>query len=117
MQLVVSEEDFDFMWGYLQWIYGFLVFFFPGAPTALRGDSLPWHVFFGVFVYLLALANATLGFLEKLTFLETSGLAKYGTEALLVNFTAIVTLLFVAFVMLSVLSQAPPEDDFSYSAI
>ncbi|KAI4320018.1 hypothetical protein MLD38_033545 [Melastoma candidum] len=101
----------------LQWIYGFLVFFFPGAPAGLRSDSLPWHIFFGAFVYVLALATATLGFLEKLTFLETSGLAKYGTEAFLVNFTAIVTWLFGAFVMLSVLSQAPPEDDFSYSAI
>jgi cytochrome b-561 len=55
--------------------------------------------------------------LEKLTFLESSGIAKYGSEALLVNFTAVVTVLYGAFVILSVLGQAPVEDDDSYSAI
>ena len=103
----------------MQWIYGFLTFFFPGGSTALRSESLPWHVFFGLFVYILALGTATLGFLEKLTFLENGGLEKYGSEAFLVNFTAIITVLFGAFVILSVISQgpAPPEDDYSYSAI
>lgn len=72
---------------------------------------------FGLFVYVLAVGNAALGFLEKLTFLENSGLAKYGSEAFLVNFTAIVTVLFGTFVLLTVLSQAPAEDDYSYQAI
>lgn len=63
------------------------------------------------------MANAAIGFLEKLTFLENSGLAKYGSEALLVNFTAVVTVLYGTFVILSVLGQAPVEDDYSYSAI
>lgn len=83
----------------------------------LRSDSLPWHVFFGLFIYVLAVGNATLGFLEKLTFLEAAGLAKYGSEAFLVNFTAVVTILYGGFVVFSVLSPAPPEDDYSYSAI
>ncbi|XP_059667071.1 transmembrane ascorbate ferrireductase 1-like [Cornus florida] len=102
----------------IQWIYGFLVFFYPGGPTAIRNASAPWHVIFGLFVYILAVANATLGFLEKLTFLETSGVAKYGSEAFLVNFTALITILYGGFVVLTVFSQAPPdEDDYSYSAI
>ncbi|XP_002510795.2 transmembrane ascorbate ferrireductase 1 [Ricinus communis] len=102
----------------IQWIYGFIVFFFPGAPAAVRSASLPWHVIFGVLVYILAVANAALGFLEKLTFLESGGLAKYGSEALLVNFTAIVAILYGIFVILSTFSQGPPvEDDYSYSAI
>ncbi|KAL0299514.1 UNVERIFIED_CONTAM: Transmembrane ascorbate ferrireductase 1 [Sesamum radiatum] len=101
----------------IQWIYGFLVFFFPGGTTAIRSESLPWHVLFGIFVYVLAVGTATLGYLEKLTFLENSGLAKYGSEAFLVNFTAIVTILFGTFVILTILSQPPPEDDYSYSAI
>ncbi|KAK2653839.1 hypothetical protein Ddye_013695 [Dipteronia dyeriana] len=103
----------------IQWIYGFVIFFYPGGPTGLRSESLPWHVFFGVFVYVLAVANAAIGFLEKLTFLESSGLAKYGPEALLVNFTAVVTILYGAFVILSVLSLPPVDhhDDFSYSEI
>lgn len=88
-----------------QWIYGFLVFFYPGGTGALRGDSLPWHVLLGITVFVLAVGNALIGFLEKLTFLENSGLDKYGAEAFLVNFTGIVTVLFGAFVVLAVLSE------------
>ncbi|KAJ4706045.1 transmembrane ascorbate ferrireductase 1-like [Melia azedarach] len=101
----------------IQWIYGFVIFFYPGGSTGLRSESLPWHVLFGLFVYVLAVGNAAIGFLEKLTFLENSGLAKYGAEALLVNFTAVLTILYGAFVILSVASQGPVEDDYSYSAI
>uniref|UniRef100_A0A2N9GSX3 ascorbate ferrireductase (transmembrane) n=1 Tax=Fagus sylvatica TaxID=28930 RepID=A0A2N9GSX3_FAGSY len=102
----------------IQWIYGFVLFFYPGGSSELRSESLPWHVAFGLFVYTLALGNAALGFLEKLTFLETSGIAKYGSEAFLVNFLAVITILFGAFVLLSVQSQHPTaEDDHSYSAI
>ncbi|PIN18273.1 cytochrome b [Handroanthus impetiginosus] len=101
----------------LQWIYGFLVFFFPGGPTTLRSESLPWHVLFGMFVYILALGTASLGYLEKLTFLQNNGLAKYGAEAFLVNFTAIITILFGTFVILTILSQPQQEDDYSYTTI
>ncbi|MED6143430.1 hypothetical protein PIB30_006004 [Stylosanthes scabra] len=98
----------------IQWLYGFVIFFFPGGTPAIRRESLPWHVLFGLFVYVLAIATASLGFLEKLTFLENSGLAKYGSEALLVNFTAVITILFGAFVVLSAISDAPPaEDDYA----
>ncbi|XWS50529.1 hypothetical protein CRYUN_Cryun12cG0094600 [Craigia yunnanensis] len=100
----------------IQWIYGFLVFFYPGGSTELRSESLPWHVLLGLFVYILAVGNANIGFLEKLTFLESSGLAKYGAEAYLVNFTAIVTIFYGAFVIFTVFSQ-PPQEDHSYSAI
>ncbi|GAB4858241.1 hypothetical protein Ancab_009638 [Ancistrocladus abbreviatus] len=106
----------------IQWIYGFLIFFYPGGSAPLRGDSLPWHVLFGLFVFGLALGNATVGFLEKLTFLENSGLAKFGSEALLVNFTAVVAILYGAFVLLTVYAQndpapPPPGEEFSYTAI
>ncbi|KAG2310342.1 hypothetical protein Bca4012_024897 [Brassica carinata] len=104
----------------LQWLYSFIVYFFPGGSSTLRRDLLPWHVFLGVFVYVLAVGNSVLGFLEKLTFLEKSGLDKFGSEAFLVNFMAIITILFGAFVLLIVYSKAPPtdeEDNYSYSAI
>lgn len=102
----------------IQWIFGFLVFFFPGGSASLRSDSLPWHVIFGMFVYGLAIANAALGFLEKLTFLESSGLDKFSAEAYLVNFTAIATVLYGAAVMLTVYAQKQQEgDDYSYSSI
>ncbi|XAR53584.1 Ascorbate ferrireductase (transmembrane) [Bertholletia excelsa] len=101
----------------IQWVYGLVVFFYPGGSATVRRESLPWHVLFGLFVYILAVGNATLGFLEKLTFLESSGLAKYGSEAFLVNFTAIATIFYGAVVVLTALSQAPTEDGYSYSAI
>ncbi|KAL1319348.1 hypothetical protein HN51_071638 [Arachis hypogaea] len=98
----------------IQWIFGFVMFFYPGGSESLRSQSIPWHVLFGLIVYVLALGTASLGFLEKLTFLESSaGVAKYGSEALLVNFTAIVTILFGTFVVLSSISSAPGEDDYS----
>ncbi|GMH19652.1 hypothetical protein Nepgr_021493 [Nepenthes gracilis] len=103
----------------IQWIYGFAIFFYPGGSEGLRGGSLPWHVLFGVTIFSLAIGNAALGFLEKLTFLENSGLAKYGPEAYLVNFTAIATILYGAFVLITVYSagEPPAPDDFSYSAV
>jgi len=85
-----------------------VIFFFPGGTPDIRRASLPWHALFGLFVFVLAVGTAALGFLEKLTFLENSGLDKYGSEALLVNFTAIITVLFGAFVVLSALADAPP---------
>uniref|UniRef100_A0A7N0UQY0 ascorbate ferrireductase (transmembrane) n=1 Tax=Kalanchoe fedtschenkoi TaxID=63787 RepID=A0A7N0UQY0_KALFE len=101
----------------IQWIYGFIIFFYPGGSESLRNVSLPWHVLFGTFVYILALATATLGFLEKLTFLESSGVAKYGQEAFLVNFTAIISILYGTAVVVVSAIPVPAEDDFGYSAI
>lgn len=94
-----------------------MVFFYPGGSSGLRAVSIPWHVVYGILVFLLAVGNATLGFLEKLTFLENSGLAKYGSEAFLVNFTAIVTILYGAFVIFSVISQRPTNSEDDYQPI
>ncbi|XP_073019730.1 transmembrane ascorbate ferrireductase 1-like [Primulina eburnea] len=101
----------------IQWLYGFAVFFYPGGTPPLRRESLPWHVLFGMFVYILAVGTAALGYLEKLTFLENSGVQKYGSEAFLVNFTAIVTILYGSFVIFTILSQGPPEHEYDYTAI
>ncbi|XP_072978139.1 probable ascorbate-specific transmembrane electron transporter 1 [Typha angustifolia] len=85
-----------------QWILGFTTFFYPGGKLSMRRSLIPWHVLFGLFVFILAVGNAELGFLEKLTFLESSGmLQKYGMEALLINFTAIVVILLGASVVIS----------------
>ncbi|CAO2838861.1 unnamed protein product [Amaranthus hypochondriacus] len=104
----------------IQWIYGFVVFFYPGGNASIRSESLPWHVLVGIFVYALAIATAAIGFLEKLTFLQNAGLDKFGSEAFLVNFTAIATILFGAFVLLTVYAQKDQEEEDyagSYSAI
>ncbi|CAL9071261.1 unnamed protein product [Musa textilis] len=95
----------------IQWILGFVTFLYPGASVFLRTAYLAWHVLFGVFVYLLAIATAELGFLEKLTFLETLGmLHRYSREAFLVNSTALVVILLGASVVLSLVA---PYIDYS----
>ncbi|CAN6273647.1 unnamed protein product [Urochloa humidicola] len=101
----------------IQWIFGFVTFFFPGAAPNLRKSLLPWHILFGLFVYILALANAELGFLEKLTFLESGGLDKYGTEAFLVNFTALVVVLFGASVVVAAIAPVRLEEPQGYAPI
>lgn len=101
----------------IQWIYGFLTFYYPGATTRLRSSSLPWHVLFGLFVYILAVATAELGFLEKLTFLQNSGLAKYGSEAFLVNFTSLVVILLGASVVISAVAPAKVDERKGYVPI
>lgn len=102
----------------IQWIFGLIAFFYPGAAPAVRRDALPWHVLVGLFLYILAIATSQLGFLEKLTFLESAGVVdKYGTEAFLVNFTAIAVLLFGTAVVVSAIAPTRIEDNHSYSTI
>ncbi|CAM0910647.1 unnamed protein product [Alopecurus aequalis] len=87
----------------VQWLAGFLTFFFPGAAPETRRSTVPWHAVLGLLVFALAVGTTHLGFLEKLTFLQAMPLrlAKYGAEALLVNFTAIVVLLLGVAVVLA----------------
>lgn len=101
----------------IQWIFGFVAFFFPRASPSVRKGVLPWHILFGLFVYILALATAELGFLEKLTFLQSSGLDKYGAEAFLVNFTALIVVLFGASVVVAAVSPARVEEPHEYAPI
>ncbi|KXG26782.1 hypothetical protein SORBI_3006G159600 [Sorghum bicolor] len=101
----------------IQWVFGFVTFFFPGAAPSVRRSALPWHALFGLFVYVLALATAELGFLEKLTFLESGGLDKYGAEAFLVNFTALVVVLFGASVVVAAVTPAHVEEPRGYAPI
>lgn len=92
----------------LQWVFGFANFFFPGASPGVRRAALPWHALFGLFIYILALVTAELGFLEKLTFLQSFlDLDKYGVEAFLVNFTGLVVVLFGACVVVAAI--VPPH--------
>lgn len=125
LYIVHDKQAKDITTKLLQWLYSFILFFYPGGSANLRSGLLPWHALLGLFVYVLAVGNAALGFLEKLTFLESGKLDKYGAEAFLVNFTAIVTILFGALVVLTVSAKSPspsssPVDDeasYSYSAI
>nr|XP_043627090.1 probable ascorbate-specific transmembrane electron transporter 1 [Erigeron canadensis] len=82
----------------LQWLLGFATFLFPGAESTTRAKIAPWHIFFGVVIFLMAIVTAETGLTEKFIFLKL----KLGQEALVVNFIGILILLYGIFVGLTV---------------
>ncbi|ESR61337.1 hypothetical protein CICLE_v10017511mg [Citrus x clementina] len=74
----------------LQWLLAFFSYVFPGAEMSARGSFLPWHSFFGLVIFFLAICTAETGLVQKFTFL---GLFR-DQEALIVNFTGLLILLF-----------------------
>ncbi|KAL2499778.1 putative transmembrane ascorbate ferrireductase 2 [Abeliophyllum distichum] len=59
----------------IQWAAGFVTFWYPGGSRQSRASLLQWHVFFGIYIYALAIATCTTGILEKATFLQTHQLS------------------------------------------
>ncbi|RXH68232.1 hypothetical protein DVH24_028379 [Malus domestica] len=89
----------------LQWAAGFVTYWFPGGSKHSRANLLPWHVFFGVYTYALAVVTVTTGILEKVTFLQTHQvISRYSTEALLVNSLGILVIVLGGFVILAVIT-------------
>lgn len=54
---------------FIQWLIGFVSFWLQSIGSSARAIVLPWHVFWGLSVYVLAIGIAASGFFEKLTFL------------------------------------------------
>ncbi|KAH9605831.1 hypothetical protein KSS87_000908 [Heliosperma pusillum] len=93
----------------IQCAAGFTTFWYPGGSRNNRASLLPWHVFFGVYIYALAIATTVTGFLEKATFLQRSQIiTRYSTEALLVNTMGILTVVLGGWVVLALI--APLND-------
>lgn len=44
-----------------QWLLAFFAYCFPGAEMSRRATLLPWHTFFGMVIFLLAVATALTG--------------------------------------------------------
>ncbi|OIT35809.1 ascorbate-specific transmembrane electron transporter 1, partial [Nicotiana attenuata] len=74
----------------LLYIVSFLVFFFPGAQNWRRARLAPWHVLYGIAVFFMGIVSAETGLIQKFIAL---GLQK-GQEALILNFTGLLLLLF-----------------------
>lgn len=83
----------------LQWVLGFFSFVFPKARSYARASFIPWHVFLGSVVFLLAICTAESGLVEKFTFLK---LQSGQQEALIVNFIGLLIFLFALSVGLTV---------------
>ncbi|XWS46406.1 hypothetical protein CRYUN_Cryun14cG0063100 [Craigia yunnanensis] len=100
-----------FLFG-IQWAAGFATFWYPGGSRNSRASLFPWHVFFGMYTYALAVATATTGILEKLTFLQTNQvISRYSTEALLVNSLGILIIVLGGFVILATLTPVNGKSD------
>lgn len=73
---------------------------------------MPWHVFFGVYIYALSVATCATGILEKATFLQSHKIITlYSTEAMLINSLGILIVALGGFVVLAVVSPANGKGD------
>lgn len=100
----------------MQWGAGFVTYWYPGGSKNSRATLLPWHVFFGVYIYALAVVTVTTGILEKATFLQANHvISRYSTEALLVNSLGILVVVLGGFVILAVIAPANKGDIFRES--
>ncbi|GAV75634.1 Cytochrom_B561 domain-containing protein [Cephalotus follicularis] len=100
-----------FLFGF-QWAVGFATFWYPGGSRNSRATLLPWHVFFGIYIYALAIATVTTGLLEKATFLQSNHIiSRYSTEALLVNSLGILIVVLGGFVILAIITPMNGKGD------
>jgi len=82
----------------LQWIGGFVSFLYPQVRQPLKETIMPLHIYFGLTGYVLAIAAALLGISEKV-FFHNKQLDTLPNEGLLVNFIAILIVIFAALVV------------------
>ncbi|RCV43446.1 hypothetical protein SETIT_9G294800v2 [Setaria italica] len=82
----------------LQWLVAFVYFVFPGAAMTMRADYAPWHIFFGIVIFHMAILTAETG-LAKFIF----PLNDYPSEAFIINFTGLALLMFGVVVVLVVI--------------
>eukprot|EP00246_Nothoceros_aenigmaticus_P005070 TRINITY_DN168_c0_g1_i1.p1 TRINITY_DN168_c0_g1~~TRINITY_DN168_c0_g1_i1.p1 ORF type:complete len:235 (+),score=29.47 TRINITY_DN168_c0_g1_i1:58-762(+) len=102
----------------LQWLSGFVTFWYPGLSPQTRKQTLPWHVFSGLLIYGLALATVETGILEKLTFLQNNKVfGHYDFEPLLINGLGILVALFGGLVVLAAVIPKPSAENEGYAPI
>ncbi|KAH7570827.1 hypothetical protein ACOSP7_019287 [Xanthoceras sorbifolium] len=87
----------------LQWLLAFFSYVFPGAEKGTRATYQSWHTLFGLVIFFLAICTAEMGLLQK--FLKL-GLFR-NQEALIVNFTGLLIVLFGISVGLVVVLPRP----------
>jgi len=91
---------------------GFATFWYPGGSRNSRVALMPWHVFFGIYIYALAIATTATGLLEKATFLQTGNvISRYCNEALLVNCLGILIVALGGFVILGLVTPTHNKAD------
>lgn len=95
----------QYSFAFPQWAAGFSTFWYPGGSVNSRAALLPWHVFFGIYIYALCVATAVTGILEKATFLQTNHIiSRYSTEAILLNNLGLLIVVLSGCVILALIS-------------
>jgi len=96
----------------LQWATGFWTFWYPGGSRSGRASLLPWHVFFGIFIYALAIATSVSGLLEKSIFMQSAKMiGRFSTEAMFMNSLGMLLVVLGALVILAIVSPGPGKID------
>ncbi|XP_008787976.1 probable ascorbate-specific transmembrane electron transporter 1 [Phoenix dactylifera] len=78
----------------LQWLFGFLFFWYPQASLRTREMVVPIHVSAGLAIFFMTICTAETGFVQRGT--------EPGPETRLINFTGLIILLFGLAVSISV---------------
>nr|CAB3480835.1 unnamed protein product [Digitaria exilis] len=96
----------------LQLATGFWTFWYPGGSRSGRASLLPWHVFFGIFIYALAIATSVSGLLEKSIFMQSAKMiGRFSTEAMFMNSLGMLLVLLGALVILAIATPGPGKID------
>ncbi|XP_025409229.1 cytochrome b561-like isoform X2 [Sipha flava] len=72
-----------------QFISGFVSFLYPGVAVQYKEAIMPYHFFFGVLTFVLAIATSVLGFGEKLIFSLDKEYKNFPNEGLFGNFIGV----------------------------
>ncbi|XP_064455259.1 transmembrane ascorbate-dependent reductase CYB561-like [Ornithodoros turicata] len=84
----------------LQFAVGFFIFLFPGMGQLVEENFRPFHVFFGLSTFVMAVATALIGITEKLIFkLKPAGYSARPEEAYLANSLGVLLVVFAALVV------------------
>ncbi|KAI3978096.1 hypothetical protein MKX01_032473 [Papaver californicum] len=89
-----------------QWLMGFFIFWHQREERTMRIRVVPWHAFLGHYIYVLAIATAEAGLVEKLTFLEAKKkVLKHSLESVVVNSLGLGLALLSGIVILTAVSS------------
>lgn len=82
-----------------QWMSGLLTFLIPGLRPALRAAYLPIHQFFGMAIFLGAVATALMGIQEKAHWAMGKSYGQMPPEGVLVNVLGVLLVVFAGLVI------------------
>ncbi|XP_055910959.1 plasma membrane ascorbate-dependent reductase CYBRD1 isoform X2 [Eupeodes corollae] len=83
-----------------QYVGGFVAYLYPGAKENFKIALMPFHIYFGLFGFVLSIASCLTGLTEKAFFSMPNGAySALPTSGVMVNFMGILMVVFGALVM------------------